>query len=436
MRLHPRQTIPALLATLVLLGCGSNTPLAPSPAFAATPGSSSSDAGTDAPIQWHCITSASSWRPADCPVRSTTALRGEAAVSAPGAPANLAGTVAAARVTLTWTAPAGGDPPLSYVIEAGSTTGRADLAALDTGSTSQTLTVDSVPAGTYYVRVRARNGAGSSAASNEITVAVGVPSPATSCAAWANLQRGAGVPPATPMVSGQRTALFNAGGGIKAVGSKYYAAYFPSGFAASSRRRVIVTLHGTGGSPEAEWNDWNGQVQARNWGYLGLKYLDDATGVFDDENTIYANLKAMLDDVRASCDLANASLFLVGFSRGSAESFPVGYLDLVDRRLLKAVGNNSGAWNLGGPPPPTLQAIQSRGDRTAMSALRYWMYCGELDFVQGFPMCDGMSQARDFVQTYGATVASLYRDPAGMHGGLVRNSDALAQMFAYFESLP
>ena len=171
------------------------------------------------------------------------------------------------------------------------------------------------------------------------------------------------------------------------------------------------------------------------YGFLALKYLDDNSGLFDDETTIYANLRTMIDEVRSSCDFQNATMFLVGFSRGSAESIPVAYLDLVDRRFFKAVGNNSGAWNLGGAPPPTLQAIQARGDRTAMSGLRYWMYCGEQDFVQGFPMCDGMAQARDFLQMYGATVAALYRDPTGAHGGLTRNSDALSQMFSYFESL-
>ena len=199
----------------------------------------------------------------------------------------------------------------------------------------------------------------------------------------------------------------------------------------------MVSLHGTGGSPEAQWGiDWYGPLRDRNWGYLGLKYLDDSSGAFDDEATIYTNIKAMIDDVRASCPFEGTTFFLVGFSRGSAESIPVSYLDLVDRRLFKAVGNNSGAWVPTQPPPPTLAAVAARGDRTAMSGLRYWMYCGEQDFVQGWAMCDGMSLARDWLQTYGATVATLFRDPTGGHGGLTKNSQAMSEMFAYFEGLP
>lgn len=87
-------------------------------------------------------------------------------------------------------------------------------------------------------------------------------------------------------------------------------------------------------------------------------------------------------------------------------------------------------------PSPTFQVIVSRQTRSDLSGAKYWMYCGEQDFEQGFPMCDGMSNAATFVTTYGGTVAALYQDPTGTHGGLTRNSDALSQMFSYFESLP
>jgi hypothetical protein len=48
-----------------------------------------------------------------------------------------------------------------------------DLVSIDTFSTSTTLQATNVPPGTYYVRVRARNALGISAASNEIQIVVG-----------------------------------------------------------------------------------------------------------------------------------------------------------------------------------------------------------------------------------------------------------------------
>jgi len=90
----------------------------------------------------------------------------------PGAPSGLSHVLGAGGlVTLTWSAPATGDLPTSFTVEAGSATGLANLAVLPTGSSSTTLSV-TAPPGTYFVRVRATNGAGAGAPSNEITVVV------------------------------------------------------------------------------------------------------------------------------------------------------------------------------------------------------------------------------------------------------------------------
>jgi predicted phage tail protein len=81
---------------------------------------------------------------------------------------------------LNWLAPSSPDRATSYVIEAGSSSGATNLAAFDTGSSATTLTVTDVPAGTYYVRVRASNSAGPSAPSNEVVLTVGGgPAPCT-----------------------------------------------------------------------------------------------------------------------------------------------------------------------------------------------------------------------------------------------------------------
>ncbi len=89
--------------------------------------------------------------------------------TAPDAPAGLSATVTAGVVTLRWQA-AGGNAA-SYVIEAGSAPGLANLAVLPTGHLDTTF-VTPAPSGTYFVRVRATNAFGSSAGSNEITVTV------------------------------------------------------------------------------------------------------------------------------------------------------------------------------------------------------------------------------------------------------------------------
>jgi len=90
----------------------------------------------------------------------------------PAPPVNLRASVAGATVTLQWTpgSLAMTGPPTQFVVEAGSAPGAADHGYYVIAATG--VVAAGVPPGTYYVRVRAGNGTGWSAPSNEIVVRV------------------------------------------------------------------------------------------------------------------------------------------------------------------------------------------------------------------------------------------------------------------------
>jgi fibronectin type III domain protein len=91
--------------------------------------------------------------------------------SAPGAPAGLTiVTNSGGAVALAWQAAPGG--ATSYIIEAGTATGLANLLALDLGSANLGLAASGVGAGTYFVRVRGLNRCGAGPASNEVVLVV------------------------------------------------------------------------------------------------------------------------------------------------------------------------------------------------------------------------------------------------------------------------
>ena len=93
--------------------------------------------------------------------------------SAPGPPSGLSVSSSGSTVTLRWNAPSSGGTPTAYVVEAGSAAGFANLANFSTGNTSTTFSASGVGAGSYYVRVKASNSSGTSAASNEALLVVG-----------------------------------------------------------------------------------------------------------------------------------------------------------------------------------------------------------------------------------------------------------------------
>jgi len=91
----------------------------------------------------------------------------------PGAPTGLVVSSFGSSVFLAWSAASSGGAPAAYIIEAGSAFGFANLANFSTGNTLTTFSTTGVGSGTYYVRVRAVNAAGTSAPSNEAVLVVG-----------------------------------------------------------------------------------------------------------------------------------------------------------------------------------------------------------------------------------------------------------------------
>jgi hypothetical protein len=87
----------------------------------------------------------------------------------PAPPSGLIANVSGSQVTLTWT---GGAGATSYLLQAGSGSGRNDLVSTDLGSAATSFASAGVPAGTYFVSLRSLSACGTSVASNEVLVTV------------------------------------------------------------------------------------------------------------------------------------------------------------------------------------------------------------------------------------------------------------------------
>ncbi len=94
--------------------------------------------------------------------------------TAPGVPTGLAASVSGLNASFAWSAPTTGGSLNDYLLEAGSAPGAADLGTVPVPASSTSFSA-TAPAGTYYVRVRARNACGG-AVSNEVVVTLTPPS--------------------------------------------------------------------------------------------------------------------------------------------------------------------------------------------------------------------------------------------------------------------
>ncbi len=268
------------------------------------------------------------------------------------------------------------------------------------------------------------------------------------CRHWLTSSEELTVPIACPDWSFFRAELFKRGGGVFPVGEgRYYLAWFPDNWDTITDRKVIISLHGTGGCAEWALNQWY-QATSHTWALVAMQYYDPESGHYDDDRVIYENLQSVLDDLKAHCPVAGSDVFYHGFSRGSAQSLPVAIRDRADRQIFSAFIADSGC---SGPGYPTLQNQPA----DALAGARFWMWCGENDVSTVDPSrmtCEVMDEdMRTYIEAHGGQVDALIREEGGWHG-MFNDCDAeghncvtrkaenlgpsLPVLFEYIESFP
>ncbi len=260
----------------------------------------------------------------------------------------------------------------------------------------------------------------------------------TTCEAWLATSPS---PSSLTALSGsgatQRTALLAAGSKLVVIGSRYYSVSIPAAFYTATKPMLVFDLHGTGGYPEAEWNDWNAAMTARGHAFIALAWGGGTPSAATDTE-IYQLITQILPEIAANCPTASASKWLMGFSVGSAMSFAVMIRDAADQRLFRGQLAISGAAI--GPLTTGRDVMHTtveanRSNATAIKGIESWMYCGNMDMDHGWSMCTEMPNGESFVNTHGGR-ATLYRDSNGEHHSLPSNNTAYNQMFDAMANAP
>jgi hypothetical protein len=98
-------------------------------------------------------------------------IGGSDCVESPGPPIGLTAALNGREVMLSWAAAAGSHGRITFQIEAGNSSGAANLAIVTVDGTQRSFRVQAPP-GRYFVRLRSRNACGASGPSDEIVVTV------------------------------------------------------------------------------------------------------------------------------------------------------------------------------------------------------------------------------------------------------------------------
>jgi predicted esterase len=237
-------------------------------------------------------------------------------------------------------------------------------------------------------------------------------------------------------------AIKGYGGGVIPIGAnRFFIICFPDGWEKLSDRKLVVTLHGSGGCAESLFQFWYKLSARRKYAIAALQYAEeDSTGTlhYDDSLQIYKNLRAMLGELQTHCPLQDVPIVLHGFSRGSARTFELALLDRADGGLkaFSTFVSDSGtvfAENQGRLSP----ALQN-APADAYNGARFWLYCGGKD--HNGQTCNGMERMKQFVLAHGGAVDDFHKNPTGGHGifttGNPRNpGQSLTALFDYIDAI-
>ncbi len=272
------------------------------------------------------------------------------------------------------------------------------------------------------------------------TDAPGTTATASTCSAWLAAQRETNLPAVSGTNAEKRAKLLTEGGGYRKVDDTYYGAWFPADHFSKTKRRIVFVLHGTSGAPEYEFADWEPSFAPHSFAFIGLRWYYEGKQAPDDYSngeTLYKRMVAILDEMDSVCGTKSAEVSLMGFSRGSAQSFEVLARDRAGQKRLKGVIANAGAWPTTAKPTDYLVALDTKGDTTAMAGGKMWMYCGgkDVDETTGEPRCTSMANAKAWVEKHGGTVNKLYEEPAAEHHSMYATPAAITDAFTFIESL-
>lgn len=200
----------------------------------------------------------------------------------------------------------------------------------------------------------------------------------------------------------------------------------------SKINKVLVLLPGTNGTPYDGLGDELAEAQKFGYGLVGLQWHNKETDTYMEPADVYTCLHAVLQYLRTNKNLSAEKFILQGFSRGSAISYEVTYLDQIGSNWFTATAALSG----GVPVDSKLEVKSGKGadgfflklntDKVSTSAYtnhHWFMYCGMEDEEWGTTMCDQISNAEMLVKKYGGIVDVIIKDPTGKHMGFRTNAD-------------
>ena len=202
-------------------------------------------------------------------------------------------------------------------------------------------------------------------------------------------------------------------------GKSFYLLWFPEGSGPKNLPPMVVTLHGHDGWAFEDFYVWHQFLKERKYGFLAIQWwLGKGEAISDYllPNEIYR----VIDDVFRELEVKPGTALLHGFSRGSANIYPVAAMDRsLKNNYFALFIANAGKANSNYPPVGEIEKGVFGSEPFLGS---HWVtYGGGKDPNPERDGIQGMREAGEWIKRFGGTVDLAIEDPDSGHGGFHRN---------------
>ena len=218
----------------------------------------------------------------------------------------------------------------------------------------------------------------------------------------------------------------------------FFTYYIPPNYRSG---RILISVHGTGGNPYIAMQDELDDAQKYDYLPIALSWFSEEKGFFKAED-LYRNILQALDFIRSETGNDLSKVAYVGFSRGSAVSYEIAYLDAKSENVIDFFISHSGgvptdlrveAKNPNSKPDPFFTGL-TEGTLGAeiFKGEKFFLYSGDKDEQWGPKMSLQLENAKNLIEKNGGEVLEWVRDPEGGHLGFIRSPELKEKAIRYF----
>lgn len=181
---------------------------------------------------------------------------------------------------------------------------------------------------------------------------------------------------------------------------------------------ILVTLHGHSSHASDEFSLWHQECEKR-----GLAILAPQWWLGGEEYYRPNQLYPLIETVLRQRGTRPGEAILHGFSRGSANTYAVEWLDHeTGNDFFGLVISNAGSAEMDYPPDRAIGRLDG---------VRWVLYAGDRD-PQEHSAPAAMKRTRDWLESKGAEVVLLLEDPDGDHGGFHKHPQNMRRALDLF----